>query len=111
MSERLLIALIVVIAVLGTVPAVAGAVPYMGLALVVLGLVAGVMGGDSADVGERTVIYVVAVALPVFSDSLDVIPVVGSWVNSALDGVATGVQGMAVGFVLMQLKARIMPAA
>ena len=46
-----------------------------------------------------------AVALPVFSDSLDVIPVVGAWVNSVLDGVATALQGMAVAYVLMQAKA------
>ncbi len=110
MSERILTALIVVVAILATIPAVAAAVPYAGLALVILGLVAGVMG-ESADVKERTVIYVVAVALPVFSNSLDAIAVVGPWVNSVLDGVATGVQGMAVGLVLMQLKARIMPAA
>ncbi len=111
MSERVLVALIVVVAILGSVPAVAEAVPYGALALVVLGLVAGVMGGGSADVNERTVIYVVAVALPGFSNSLDAIAVVGPWLNSVLDGVATGVQGMAVGFVLMQLKARIMPGA
>ena len=53
----------------------------------------------------------VAVALPIFSDSLDVIPVVGAWVNSVLDGVATALQGMAVAYVLMQAKARIMPSA
>ena len=110
MPERVLLALIVVIAILGTVPAVAEAVPYAGLALVVLGLVAGFMGGDKADVRERTVIYVVAAGLPIVSDSLDAIAVVGPWVNSVLDGVATGVQGMAVAFVLMQLKTRIMPA-
>ena len=111
MSERILLALIVVVAILGTVPAIAEAVPYAGLALVVLGLVAGFMGSDNADVNQRTVIYVVAVTLPIFSDSLDAIAVVGPWVNSVLDGVATGVQGMAVALVLMQLKARIMPAA
>ncbi len=111
MSERILLALIVVVAILGTVPAIAEAAPYAGLALVVLGLVAGFIGSDSADVNQRTAFYVVAVALPVFSDSLDAIAVVGPWVNSVLDGVATGIQGMAVAFVLMQLKVRIMPAA
>ena len=110
MSERILLTLIVVVAILGTIPAVAEAVPYAGLALVILGLVAGVMG-ESPDVSQRTAIYVVAVALPLISDSLDAIAVVGPWVNSVLDGVATGIQGMAVALVLMQLKARIMPAA
>ena len=110
MSERILVSLIVVVAILSTIPAVAGAVPYMGLALVILGLAAGVMG-ESPDVNQRTVIYVAAVALPVFSNSLDAIEVVGPWANSVLDGVAIGIQGMAVAFVLEQLKARIMPAA
>ena len=111
MNERILLALIVVVAILGTVPAIAEAVPYAGLALVVLGLVAGFMGNNKADVHQRTAFYVVAVALPVFSNSLDAIMVVGPWLNAVLDGVATGVQGMAVAFVLMQLKVRIMPAA
>ena len=65
----------------------------------------------SADVTQRIAVYVLAVALPVFSDSLDVIPVVGAWVNSVLDGAATALQGMAVAYVLMQAKARIMPSA
>ena len=111
MSERILISLIVVVAILGTIPAGADAVPYVGLALVILGLLAGVMG-ESPDVNQRTAIYVAAVALlPVFSNSLDAIPVVGVWVKAVLDGVATGIQGMAVAFVLLQLKVRIMPDA
>ena len=110
MSDRIPVALIVVVAVLGTIPAVAGAVPYLGLALVILGLAAGVMG-ESPDVSQRTAIYVAAVALPVFSNSLAAIPVAGLWVNSVLDGVAIGIQGMAVAFVLEQLKVRIMPGA
>ena len=100
MSERILSALVVVVAILATIPAVAEAVPYAGLALVILGLVAGVMDA-SADVNQRIAVYVLAVALPVFSDSLDVIPVVGAWVNSVLDGVATALQGMAVAYVLI----------
>ncbi len=110
MSERIFSALVVVVAILATIPAVAEAVPYAGLALVILGLAAGVMDAN-ADLTQRIGVYVVAMALPVFSDSLDVIPVVGAWVNSVLDGVATALQGMAVAYVLMQAKARIMPSA
>ena len=109
MSERILLALIVAVAILGTIPAVADAVPYAGLALVVLGLVAGLMD-ENSDVSQRTAIYVVAAVLPGMSDSLDAIAVVGPVVNSVLDGVATGLQGMALGLILMQLKARLMPA-
>lgn len=110
MSDRIFVALIVVVAVMWAIPAVAGAVPYLGLALVILGLAAGMMG-ESPDVSQRTAIYVVAVGLPAFSNSLDVIPVAGPLVNSVLDGVAIGIQGMAVAFVLEQLKVRIMPGA
>lgn len=109
MSERILVTLIVAVAILGAIPAVAQAVPFAGLALVILGLVAGVMS-DSSDAGQRTAIYVLAVALPGIADSLDVIAVVGPWVNSVLDGVAIGIQGMAVAIVVMQLKDRMMPA-
>ncbi len=52
MSERILSALVVVVAILAIIPAVAEAVLYAGLALVILGLVAGVMD-TSADVTQR----------------------------------------------------------
>ncbi len=50
-------------------------------------------------------------ALVVVVAILATIPVVGAWVNSVLDGVATALQGMAVAYILMQAKARIMPSA
>ena len=64
---------------------VADAVPLGGGAL-----------GESGDATDRIVIYVAAFALPVFLDSLDVIPTIGPWVNQVLDDLATGIQGMAV---------------
>ena len=51
-------------------------VPW-GIALVLLGLVTGGMGTLGGSAAERTLIYVLAVALPEFSDSLDVIPTIG----------------------------------
>ena len=70
-SDRILVALLVVVAVVAAIPQLAFA-PW-GIALVVLGLVAGAMG-QSGNVMDRVVIYLAAIALPVFSNSLDVIP-------------------------------------
>ena len=108
MSERILVCLLVVVAILAAIPQ-AMFLPW-GLVLVLLGLVAGALGkfGDATD---RIVIYVAAIALPVFSDSLDAIPTIGPWVNQVLDGIATGVQGMAVAVVVMALYGRIMPGS
>ena len=106
MSERILVCLLVVVAILAAIPQ-AMFLPW-GLVLVLLGLVAGALGkfGDATD---RIVIYVAAIALPVFSDSLDAIPTIGPWVNQVLDHLATGVQGMAVAILVVALYGRIMP--
>ena len=101
--------LLVVVAILATIPQAMG-VPW-GIALVLLGLVTGGMGTLGGSAAERTLIYVLAVALPGFSDSLDVIPTIGPWVNQVLDGIATGVQGVAVAVVVMALYGRIMPGS
>lgn len=108
-SERILMSLLVVVAILATIPQAMG-VPW-GIALVLLGLVAGGMGGLGVSVAERTLIYILAATLPIFSNSLDVIPTIGPWVNQVLDGIATGVQGMAVAVVVMALYGRIMPGS
>jgi hypothetical protein len=108
MSSRILVSLLVVVAILAAIPQAMFA-PW-GLVLVLLGLIAGAMGKfDSA--ADRTVIYVAAIALPVFSDSLDVIPAIGPWVNQVLDGVATGIQGMAVAIIVLAIYGRIVPGS
>ena len=108
MSERILVCLLVVAAVLAAIPQ-AMFLPW-GIVLVLLGLIAGAMAkpGDAAD---RIVVYVAAIALPVFSDSLDVIPTVGPWVNQVLDHLATGIQGVAVAVFVVAICGRIMPGA
>ena len=108
-SERILMSLLVVVAILATIPQAMG-VPW-GIALVLLGLVTGGMGTLGGSAAERTLIYVLAVALPGFSDSLDVIPTIGPWVNQVLDGIATGIQGVAVAVIVMALYGRIMPGS
>lgn len=107
-SDRILVALLVVVAVVAAIPQLAFA-PW-GIALVVLGLVAGAMG-QSGNVMDRVVIYLAAIALPVFSNSLDVIPVIGPLVNQVLQHLSTGIQGMAVAILVVAIYGRIMPSS
>ena len=108
MSERVLVALLVVIAVVAAIPQ--AAFLDWGIVLVILGLIAGAMG-NSNSATDRTLIYVLAIALPAFSDSLNVIPTIGPLVNLVLDNLATGIQGMAVAVVLVALYGRLNPGA
>ena len=104
-----MIGLLVVVAILAAIPQAMFA-PWP-LVLVLLGLIAGAMGKFNS-AADRTVIYVAAIALPVFSDSLDVIvPPIGPWVNQVLDGVATGIQAMAVAIIVLAIYGRIMPGS
>jgi hypothetical protein len=59
-----------------------------------------------SDLSQRILLYVVAVSLPMIDDSLDNIPAVGAWLNTYFDNVATGIQGMAIGLIVMGLLAR-----
>ena len=108
MTERILVCLLVVVAILAAIPQ-AMFLPW-SIVLVLLGLLTGAIG-KSGDATDRIVIYVAAIALPVFSDSLDVIPTIGPWVNQALDHLATGIQGMAVAIFVVAIYGRIMPGA
>jgi len=105
-SERILVGLMVVVAVLGAIPQ-AMFLPA-SLVLVLLGLLNGALN-KSRNATDRIVIYVAAIALPVFSNSLDAIPTIGPLVNQVLDHLATGVQGMAVAILVVAVYERIMP--
>lgn len=108
--ERILMILIVVAAILTAIPQIPVPGQIWGVILVVLGLVAGLTSPSADDITQRLVVYVIAALLPTISNSLDPIWVVGPWVNSVLDNLATGIQGMAIGLLLMALRGRIMPA-
>ena len=60
-------------------------------------------------------IYVLAIAIPVFDNCLDAVWVVGPWLDMLLDHVALGIQGTAVGLFATALLARLqgkpMPAS
>jgi len=105
-QERTYLLAIIAVALLASIPQIPVEMSIWGLILVVIGLVGGVMV-KYGDPVQRILIYVVAVALPMFSDSLDYVPVVGSWVNTLLDNLALGIQGLAVAVVAMGLMARI----
>ena len=109
--ERILIILILVAAILAAVPQIPVPPQIWGVALVVLGLVLGLTNVDQYDVTQRVAVYVIAAVLPMISNSLDTIWIVGPWLNSMLDNMATGFQGMALGLLVMALWGRIMPAS
>ena len=104
-QERTYIIALIVAALLASIPQIPVDANIWGLILVVVGIVGGVMV-NYEDVVQRIVVYVVAATLPMISDSLDYIPAVGSWLNSLFDNMATGIQGMALGLLVMALVAR-----
>jgi hypothetical protein len=105
-QQRIYLIVLILLAVLASIPQIPVEARYWGLALVVVGLVGGVLV-PFGDHTQRTVIYVVALALPVISNSLDFIPTVGPWVDGALDQLATGIQGIALGMFAVALWSRI----
>ncbi|MDX1514955.1 MAG: hypothetical protein R3174_14560 [Gammaproteobacteria bacterium] len=104
-QERLYVIALLAISLLASIPQIPVDAKVWGAILVVVGIVGGVMV-NYEELTQRILIYVVAVALPIFSNSLDFVPVVGAWLNGYFDNVATGIQGMAVGLVTMGLIAR-----
>ncbi|HSG66991.1 MAG TPA: hypothetical protein VLD39_18435 [Gammaproteobacteria bacterium] len=104
-QERIYIIAMILLAVLASIPQIPVDAQIFAALLALVGIVAGVL--VHYDVAQRTLIYVLAVALPVFSNGLDAIWVVGPWVNTLFDHLATGVQGLAVGVLVMALLARI----
>ena len=111
-SERILLCLVIVVAVLASIPQIAipdvAGVSTLGLILVVLGLIGGALG-NYGNATDRIVVYLAAIAVPTFAGSLDAIPVVGEWVNQLLVHVTTGIQGMAVSIFVLTIYGRVMP--
>ena len=105
-QERTYVIALVALALLASIPQIPVGADIWGLILVVVGIVGGVMV-NYAEVPQRILIYVVALALPTISNSLDNIPAVGMWLNGLFDNMATGIQGMALGLLVMGLLARM----
>lgn len=104
-QERYYILALTVLAVLAAVPQIPVDPQIWGMLLAIIGIVAGVL--LKYDAQQRTLFYVLTIALPVFSDSLTAFWVVGVWLDAVLDNLAIGVQGLAVGLFVMALLARI----
>ncbi len=104
-QERMYVIALLAIGLLASIPQIPVDAKIWGMILVVVGIVGGVMVNYD-DLMQRLVVYVVAVAMPIFSDALNVLPTVGPWLNMLLDNIATGIQGMAIGLVVMGLLAR-----
>ena len=105
-SERILLCLVIVVAILASIPQIS--IPQVGLILVVLGLIGGALG-NYGNATDRIVIYLAAIAVPVFAGSLDAIPVVGPLVHQVLGHVATGIQGMSVSIFVLAIYGRLVP--
>jgi len=105
-QERTYIIALIAVAVLASIPQIPVDAAIWGLVLVVVGIVGGAMV-NYEEVVQRVLIYVVAATLPMISDSLEYIPAVGGWLNMLFDNVATGIQGMAIGLIVMGLLARV----
>jgi hypothetical protein len=101
-QERIYIIGLIVVSILASISQIPVDAKVWGLILVVVGIVGGVMV-NYPELVERLMIYVVAVALPTFSNALVYIPGIGTWLDTLLDNMATGIQGMAVGLLVMGL--------
>jgi hypothetical protein len=108
-QERLYVIALVVLALLASIPQISVDAQIWAALLALVGIASGVLV-NYADLAQRAIIYIVALALPVVDNCLDAIWVVGPWVNMFLDHVATGIQGMAVGLFVMAIVARIQGA-
>lgn len=104
-QERMYVLALIVVGLLASIPQIPVDAAVWGAILAVVGVVGGVMV-NYEDLNQRILIYVVAIALPAVSNSLDFIPIVGPWLNMLLDNIATGIQGMAVGLFAMGMLAR-----
>ena len=104
-DEKIYVIALIVVALLASIPQIPVEMKIWGAILVIVGLIGGVML-NYPDMAQRTMIYVLAVALPMFANSLDYIPVAGEHLNTYFDNLAIGVQGLAVGLVVMGLISR-----
>ena len=104
-QERLYILALIVVALLASIPQIPVDAALWGAILVIVGIIGGIMV-NYEEMLQRIVIYIVAAVLPMIDNSLDYIPVIGTWLNTYFDHVATGVQGMAMGLFVMALVAR-----
>ena len=102
--DKYLTALILAVALIAAI----AEVPYSSLALLALGLGSGFINSID-DIMERTAYLLVAIAAPAVSDNLDLIPAVGTYLNSIIDGIAIAAAGIWIASFSTALVSRVMP--
>ena len=102
--DKYLTALILAVALIAAI----AEVPYSSLALLALGLGSGFMNSID-DIMERTAYLLVAIAAPAVSDNLDLIPAVGTYLNSIIDGIAIAAAGIWIASFSTALVSSVMP--
>ena len=102
--EKYLIALMLLVALIAAIVEV----PYSSLALLLLGLGSGFMNSID-DIMERTAYLLVAIAAPAVSDNLDLIPAVGTYLKSIIDGIAIAAAGIWIASFSTALVSSVMP--
>jgi hypothetical protein len=108
-QERIILLAIIALAVLASIPQIPVDAQIWGALLAIVGVVGGVLV-NYGEVVQRMLVYVLSAVIPIFSDCLQPIWVVGPWLDSVLDNLALGVQGVAVGLLVMGLLARVQGA-
>lgn len=99
-----------VLTILGLIVAIVAvfvALEWWALILVAVGLISGFLS-PLADMASRTAYTVTAVALPIVSDALDVIPVAGSYLNAILDNLAVIIAGIVIANFLLVVGSQIL---
>jgi hypothetical protein len=84
------------------------AIPYQMVALLALGLVYGFMN-PIADMQERTAFLLIAFAAPTVADRLDLIPAVGTYLNSMISHLAVAIAGIWIANFVLDVYGRIKP--
>ena len=83
-------------------------IPYSGLILLLLGIAWGIMN-PITEILERTAYLIIAVAAPNAADNLDLIPALGGYLNTSIDGIAIAAAGMWVASFVVAVANRIKP--
>ena len=105
MIDRLMPALSLAVSII----AVFVALDYWPLVLVLLGLIQGFASREM----DRTMILTVlvaAVVLPQIANSVDAIPMIGSYLNAIVDNFAIAIAGYAIAHFVWDIWSRIMPS-
>ena len=98
--------ILTILGLLVAIVAVFVALEWWALILVALGLLSGFIAPLS-DMVSRTAYSVAAVAMPMIADTLDAIPVAGSYLNAIIDNVAVVIAGIVIANFLLVIGSQV----